>query len=150
MNAMEFQRIGWRVSALLIVFAPFLSPGAWSQAGPIKITVQAPAGGVTDVSTRLLGDQIHPMQGRTIVIENRPGATTVIGTEAVARKTPRLAVSDLAGWFNAAMQVSDVRAKPAAIGLFPTEMCGADFGAFIRRQYEEYGRVIREVHFKAQ
>src|SRR5262249_30266901 len=65
-------------------------------------------------------------------------------------KTPKETISDLAGWFTAAMQVPDVRAKLSAIGLFPTEMCGADFAAFIRRQYVEYGRVIREVHFKAQ
>ena len=64
--------------------------------------------------------------------------------------TPKETVSDLAGWFTAAMQVPDVRAKLAAIGLYPMEMCGADFGALIRKQYEEYGRVIREVNFKAQ
>ena len=67
-----------------------------------------------------------------------------------AAKTSKETVSDLAGWFTAAMQVPDVRAKLAAIGLYPMEMCGADFGALIRKQYEEYGRVIREVNFKAQ
>jgi tripartite-type tricarboxylate transporter receptor subunit TctC len=65
-------------------------------------------------------------------------------------KTPKETVSELAGWFTAAMQVPDVRAKLAGIGLYPIEMCGTDFGAFIREQYEEYGRVIREVHFKVQ
>ena len=89
---MAFQRNGTRLAAsagaLLIVFAPlFFSLGAWSQTGPIKIIVPAPAGGVADVLTRLLGEQIRRSQGRTMVIENRPGATTVIGTEAVARAT---------------------------------------------------------------
>jgi len=65
-------------------------------------------------------------------------------------KTPKETVSDLKGWFTAAMQVPDVRAKLTAIGLYPIEMCGADFAALIRKQYEEYGRVIRELHFKAQ
>ena len=65
-------------------------------------------------------------------------------------KTPKETVSELAGWFTAAMQVPDLRAKLTAIGLYPLEMCGADFAAFIRKQYEEYGRVIYEVHFKAQ
>jgi len=29
-------------------------------------------------------------------------------------------------------------------------MCGADFGAFLRKQYDEYGRVIREANIKAE
>jgi len=74
-----------------------------------------------------------------------------VGSELFApAKTPKETVSDLAGRFTAAMQVPDLRAKLTAIGLHPLEMCGADFAAFIRKQYEEYGRVIHEVHFKAQ
>ena len=44
-----------------------------------------PPGGSTDILARLLAEQIGRQQGPTAVIENRPGAGTVIGSEAVSR-----------------------------------------------------------------
>jgi hypothetical protein len=41
-------------------------------------------------------------------------------------------------------------AHAAHQGLFPAVTCGADFGALIRNQYDEYGRVIREWNIKAE
>src|SRR5262249_48368429 len=67
----------------------FPSPEARSQqARTIKIVVPLPAGGTADILARILGDQIGSTQGLTVLIENRPGAGTVIGTEAVSRATP--------------------------------------------------------------
>lgn len=63
--------------------------------------------------------------------------------------TPKEAVSQLVGWFSAALQVPEVKTKLAVQGLYPVGMCGADFGAFIRKQYDEYGRAIREANIKA-
>jgi tripartite-type tricarboxylate transporter receptor subunit TctC len=63
--------------------------GAWSQTSrPIKIIVPYPPGGGTDVLARLLAEQVGQMKGVTMVIENRPGAGSVVGTEAAARATP--------------------------------------------------------------
>jgi len=58
--------------------------------------------------------------------------------------TPKKTVSELAGWFTAALRVPEVKAKLATLGLYPVGMCGADFGAFLRKQYDEFGRAIRE------
>jgi tripartite-type tricarboxylate transporter receptor subunit TctC len=65
-------------------------------------------------------------------------------------KTPKETVSQLAGWFTAAMQVPEVRAKLGVLGLYPVGTCGADFGALLRKSYDEYGRVIREANIKAE
>jgi tripartite-type tricarboxylate transporter receptor subunit TctC len=65
-------------------------------------------------------------------------------------KTPKQTVSQLAGWFTAALQVPEVRAKLVGQGLYPVGTCGADFGALLRRQYEDYGRVLREANIKAE
>src|SRR5262245_22047652 len=54
----------------------------------IKIIVPYGPGGGTDIVARLLAEQIGRSQGLTIVIDNRPGAGTVIGTEAVSRAAP--------------------------------------------------------------
>src|SRR6185436_6572425 len=51
----------------------------------LKIVVPFAPGGGSDILARLLADQIGRAQGPTIVIENRPGAGTVIATEAVSR-----------------------------------------------------------------
>jgi tripartite-type tricarboxylate transporter receptor subunit TctC len=59
-------------------------------------------------------------------------------------KTPKETVSQLAGLFTAAMQAPEVKTKLVAQGLYPVGMCGADFGDYFRKQYIEYGRVIRE------
>jgi tripartite-type tricarboxylate transporter receptor subunit TctC len=55
---------------------------------PLKFVVAAPAGGTSDAVARLLLEQVARVQGITTVVENRPGASTAIGTEAVARATP--------------------------------------------------------------
>jgi tripartite-type tricarboxylate transporter receptor subunit TctC len=44
----------------------------------MKIVVPLPAGGAADILARILGEQISRTQGLTILIENRPGAGTVI------------------------------------------------------------------------
>ena len=56
----------------------------------------------------------------------------------------------VANQHTAAMQVSEVRAKLVAQGLQPVGTCGSDFGALLRKQYDEYGRVIREANIKAE
>jgi tripartite-type tricarboxylate transporter receptor subunit TctC len=65
-------------------------------------------------------------------------------------KTPKETVSQLVGWFTAALQVPEVKAKLAVQGLYPVGICGADFGAFVRKQYDDYGRSIREANITPQ
>jgi tripartite-type tricarboxylate transporter receptor subunit TctC len=65
-------------------------------------------------------------------------------------KTPKETVSQLASWFTAAMQVPEVRAKLVVQGLYPAVTCGADFAALLHKEYDEFGRVIRESNIKPQ
>ena len=69
---------------------------------------------------------------------------------AAPAKTPKETVSQLVGWFTAALQAPDVKARLAVQGLYPVGTCGADFGAFLRNQYDKYGRVIRESNIRAE
>src|SRR5438105_11726250 len=79
---------GRLVAAIAVLFAAILPcQPVWSQS-PIRIVMPAPAGGAGDVLARLISEQVARAQGRTIVIENRAGAATIIGTEAVARAAP--------------------------------------------------------------
>jgi tripartite-type tricarboxylate transporter receptor subunit TctC len=65
-------------------------------------------------------------------------------------KTPKDMVSQLAGWFSAAMRVPEVKAKLVTLGLLPVGTCGEDFAVHLRKQYDEYGRVIREAGIKVE
>ena len=64
--------------------------------------------------------------------------------------TPKEIVSQLAGWFTAAMNAPDIKPKLLGQGLYPVGLCGADFAAHIRKQYDDYGRVIGAAKIKAE
>ena len=60
---------------------------AWAQsypARPVRIIIGFPAGGTTDIGTRLIAQQLSERLGQPFIVENRPGAGTHMATEAVA------------------------------------------------------------------
>jgi tripartite-type tricarboxylate transporter receptor subunit TctC len=65
-------------------------------------------------------------------------------------KTPKETISQLAGWFTAALQAPEVKRKLVAQGLYPVGMYGASFVALLHKQYDDFGRVIREAGIKAE
>src|SRR5438105_1304912 len=78
-----------RILLILISFALALGPaGVWAQgARTAKIVVPYPPGSGPDILSRLMAEEISRSQAR-LVVENRPGGATLIGTEAVARAAP--------------------------------------------------------------
>src|SRR6266536_2028606 len=54
----------------------------------IKIVVPFPAGGPSDVLARMIGQKMSEDWGQPVVVENRPGANTVIGAQQVAKAAP--------------------------------------------------------------
>ncbi len=71
------------------------------------------------------------------------------GIVAPAR-TPPDAIAQLTGSFSAALKASDMKPKLAKQGLFPVGTCGAEFGAYLRKQVDEYGRIIAEANIKPE
>lgn len=55
---------------------------------PVEIVVPFPAGGGTDLLARLLADGLTPRLGQRVLVVNRPGANTIVGTQAVIRAAP--------------------------------------------------------------
>lgn len=55
---------------------------------PLRVIVPFPPGGLNDLLARLLGSQLAERLGQQVVIDNRSGANTIIGTEMTARATP--------------------------------------------------------------
>jgi tripartite-type tricarboxylate transporter receptor subunit TctC len=91
-------KLGAPLVAIMILAAS--APAAWSQAArTIRLVVPYQPGAAVDVLARLLGEEIGRTRGPAVVVENRPGGGSVIGTEAVARAAPDgntllIAVSD--------------------------------------------------------
>jgi tripartite-type tricarboxylate transporter receptor subunit TctC len=57
-------------------------------AKPLRLVVPFPAGGGTDIISRSLGERLAAELGQPVIVDNRPGAGTVIGTDNVAKSAP--------------------------------------------------------------
>jgi tripartite-type tricarboxylate transporter receptor subunit TctC len=65
-------------------------------------------------------------------------------------KTSEETQSRLATMFSTAVHSDDFKAKLTLQGLYPTGICGAEFRNFVRSQYNDYRRIIRETSFPAE
>jgi len=72
----------------LLCGAPGVAPAQDWPAKPVKIIVPFAAGGPADVYARFLGQRLAEALGQPFVVEDRPGAGSIIGTEAVAKSAP--------------------------------------------------------------
>lgn len=75
---------------LLLMLAAFVAPTSAADypTRPIRLIVPSAAGGLPDIQARLLVSELGKQLGQQVVVENRPGASGVLGFEATARATP--------------------------------------------------------------
>ena len=73
------------VSGLLL---PSLAIAQTYPTKAIRLIVPFPPGGSTDLTGRVLGAKLGETFGQQVIVENRPGASGMIGNELVARATP--------------------------------------------------------------
>ena len=77
--------------SLLAALALVVAGEAWAQAypaRPLRFVVPFPPGGGMDIVARAVGEKLSPRLAQPVVIENKPGAGTTIGTDAVAKSAP--------------------------------------------------------------
>src|SRR6476660_2811787 len=80
-------RAGIGILLVLVAIAVFIAQQAVAQTYPnglIRIIVPYAAGGVTDSLARIIGAQVADAVGQPVVIENRPGASALLGMQACA------------------------------------------------------------------
>ena len=77
-----------KILALCALFLLATAAHAQYPSRPIKIIVPFGPGGFTDVAARILQKELAPAIGQTIVIENKPGAGSTIGTAEVSNAQP--------------------------------------------------------------
>ncbi len=57
-------------------------------ARPIRIVVPTGAGGITDILARIVGQRLGEGLGQPVIVDNRPGASGIVGSDIVAKSTP--------------------------------------------------------------
>ncbi|MBC5784380.1 tripartite tricarboxylate transporter substrate binding protein [Ramlibacter sp. USB13] len=86
---MQFPRRTLAKAAFAFVAAASLGSAAFAQGAfpnkPVKIVVAFTAGGPTDVVARLIGQKLTDKWGQQVVVENKPGAAGLLGSEFVAK-----------------------------------------------------------------
>jgi tripartite-type tricarboxylate transporter receptor subunit TctC len=83
------QKLSHRVllaGAALCLASPVVAQ-SWPQR-PVSIVVPQPAGNSPDVLCRVIADKLSRTLGQQFVVENRPGAANLVGTQSVARAAP--------------------------------------------------------------
>jgi tripartite-type tricarboxylate transporter receptor subunit TctC len=84
-------RIVFTILFILSVSLGCFSNVAWAQAyptKPIKVIVPFPPGDTTDIMSRLIGPKIQERLGQPFIVENRPGASGMLGLSLVAKSAP--------------------------------------------------------------
>ena len=121
------------IRALTCMALALAAPAVFAQPAypvkPVRIIVPYVAGGANDVIARILADDLTRRLGQTVLVENRPGASTAIGAEFVAKAPPdgyTLLGSSL-----------------TTFALFP-------LGEPIRREHARYGRLIKAIGFREE
>ncbi len=71
-----------------VVRPALAQPAIWGPTHPFRLVVPYPPGGVIDLLGRLLAEALPPKLGQPMVVENLPGAGSVIGAQAVQRANP--------------------------------------------------------------
>ena len=77
--------------AMRVVGLALLSAGAVAQtfpAKPVRIVVPYAAGGITDIATRLVAARMAESFGQAVIVDNRPGASAIVGSDLVAKSAP--------------------------------------------------------------
>lgn len=81
----------WKRFAVSAIVAGLATPFAHAQAfpaRPVRIVVPFPAGGSFDVVARVIAQHMRTGLGQNVIVDDRPGGGTVVGTEFVARQPP--------------------------------------------------------------
>lgn len=80
------------LAATLVGLSTTLPGLAQAQAGypnrPLKFIVPVPPGGAADIMSRMIAEHLQSRLGQTVVVENRPGAGSSLGMDAVAKAAP--------------------------------------------------------------
>lgn len=86
MNKPPSRRAALKVLAMALAVGSM--PRAFAQSDVLKLVVTFPPGGSTDITARIVQPKLQERVGRPVVVENKPGAASQVGTDFVAKAKP--------------------------------------------------------------
>ncbi len=84
---MHFNIAQWLVAAGLSA-AALMAQAQPFPAKPVRIVIPFAPGGSTDANARIINDKLSALWGQPVIVESKPGANTVIGSDYVAKSAP--------------------------------------------------------------
>ena len=76
------------LAAALVLLMPAIAASQAYPSRPVRMIVPSAPGGSPDINSRELANELTKQMGQQVVVENRPGASGILGYEALARATP--------------------------------------------------------------
>lgn len=101
--------------AVALALPVFAQAAEWAPTKPIRVIVPFPPGGSNDIVGRLVANDLSPLLGQQVVIDNRGGAGGIIGSEIAANAQPdghTLLIASVAFAYNPSIYKSQVRFNP--------------------------------------
>ena len=83
-----------KTNTYIFIAMALLAPlhSAWAQPAyptrPIRVVVPYTPGGITDVVTRIVAQEVSKAVGQNVLVDNRPGANSILGVDIVSKATP--------------------------------------------------------------
>ena len=163
------------IFASLALCAVSLSPAQSYPSRPIRAVVPYTPGGITDVVTRIVAQEISKAVSQNVLVDNRPGANSILGVEIVSKATPdghtlasarvnvtggtwvgwlapvgapKAAVDCLGAEIQQIFKRQDGRERFVQMGIDPVDSSPADFDKFLRAEVAKGAKVIKEAGVK--
>ncbi len=147
-------------SALVLLVWPIVALAqATYPTKPIRLIVPFPPGGSTTIMARLIGQKLTEGWGQQVVVDNRGGGNTIIGSEALVKSPPDgytillvtsthvINPSLLATPYDAIKDFAPVATLVGTETLISTTQ---QFGALIKADMARYAKLIRETNIKLE
>jgi len=88
MNIIRRTRAVGIAFAVILIALPAIAQTTAYPTKPVRIIVPYPPGGASDITARVVADKLTQMWKQSVIVDNRPGATGILGTDLVAKAAP--------------------------------------------------------------
>ena len=137
-------------TALLLTCARSAAAQSACPARPVRIVAPSAAGSAADTVARVIAPLLAERIGQPVVVDTRPGAATIAGTEAVAKAAPGEVIARLHREIVAILRAQDVAERFAREGAEVVANSPGEFDRYIAAEAVKWARVVRSAGIKPE